>query len=38
MTETRLSFSETSSVGHPGYNIFDDSDDIEIQQRIEKLE
>jgi hypothetical protein len=39
MAEGRLSVaSETSSVGHAGYSIFDDTDDLELQQRLDKLE
>lgn len=38
MTDAKSIISETSSVEHPGVNIFDDTDDFELQQRLEKFE
>jgi hypothetical protein len=38
MTEVRLSVSEISSGDHRSNSIFDDTDDLELQQRLEKFE
>ena len=37
MAEARSSFSESSSAEHPGAS-GDDVDDMELQQRLEKIE
>ena len=36
MTELRSSISEQSIVDHPGANLFDETDDLELQQVLEK--
>ncbi len=42
MTDEKSIISETSSIEHPGGGgggtIFDDTDDFELQQRLEKFE
>jgi hypothetical protein len=41
MTDEKSIISETSSIDHPsggGGTIFDDTDDFELQQRLEKFE
>lgn len=38
MTDAKSIISETSSFEHPGVGIFDDTDDFELQQRLEKFE
>jgi hypothetical protein len=38
MVDTRSSFSESSSAEHPGGPSGDDADDLELQQRVEKIE
>jgi len=38
MTDEKSIISETSSVDHPGGSIFDDTDDFELQQRLETFE
>jgi hypothetical protein len=38
MAETRSIIGEIQSVDYLSANIFDDTDDLELQQRLEKIE